>query len=106
MSVSRVGERFSGGRRRRISGFHSGIFCLRDAIDASHELPPAAKLRGKDSAALASHTIITAAALSAFFNPAALQPSASFQAVEHLGERGPLGNEGGGREVVCEVAGF
>jgi len=50
ISASRAGESFSRARRRRISGFHSGIFCLRDAIDASDKFVPAAKLRSEDSA--------------------------------------------------------
>src|SRR5580704_3431710 len=106
ISTSRAGESFSGARRRRISGFHSGIFCLRDAIDAGDKFAPAAKLRSEDSAALASDPIITAAALAAFFNPAAKQPAATFQAVEHGVKRGHVERYCAARALLDEFADF
>lgn len=43
------------------AGFHSGIFCLGDAINAGYKFVPAAKLRSENFAALARQTIVTAA---------------------------------------------
>jgi len=60
----------------------------------------------EDSATLARQTIVTAAALSAFFNPTALQPAASFQAVEHWVERGHVETNGAAGALLDEFADF
>src|SRR5580700_7003983 len=104
ISASRAGESLSGARRRRISDFQSGIFCLRDAIDARDKFAPAAKLRCEDFPSLASHTIMTAATLSTFFNPAPMQPAASFQAVEHRVKRGHMEAHCAARALLDEFA--
>src|SRR5260370_15899179 len=106
MSASRVGESLIAARRRRISGLHSGIFCLGDAIDTGYKFVPAAKLRSEDSAALARQTIVTAAALSAFFDPASMQPAAAFQAVEQRAKRNHMKKNSAARAFLYKFSDF
>ena len=82
-----TGESFNGVRRRRISDFQSGIFCLGDAIDSGYKFAPSTKLRSEDLAALTSQTIVAAPALSIFFDPTSRQPAAMFESVEQGIER-------------------
>src|SRR6202035_4394428 len=86
--------------------FHSGIFCLRDAIDASDKFVPAAKLRSEDSAALARQTIVAAAPLSAFFDPASTQPAAAFKTVEQRVERGDVKTNSAARALLDKFVDF
>jgi hypothetical protein len=64
------------------------------------------QLRSEDSTALASHTIIMAAPLSAFFNPAAMQPATSFQAVEPRVKRRHMETNGATGALLDEFADF
>src|SRR6185295_18819338 len=73
--------------RCRISGFHSGTFGPRYAIDCRDEFCPAASLRSQNLAAVASQFVETAAALPRLFNPAALNPSTLLKAVQQRIER-------------------
>src|SRR5260370_9780833 len=103
MSASRVGESLIAARRRRISGLHSGIFCLGDAIDTGYKFVPAAKLRSEDSAALARQTIVTAAALSAFFDPSSIQPAAAFQAGQRRVKASPRQQDNDPQSGLAQV---
>src|SRR5580704_18913424 len=106
ISPSRAGDSFNGARRRRISGFQSGIFCLGDAIDAGYKFLPAAKLRSEDFAALARQTIVTATALPVFFNPASTQPATAFKTVEQRVERGDVKTHIAARALLDKFADF
>src|SRR5260370_11419871 len=106
MSASRVGESLIAARRRRISGLHSGIFCLGDAIDTGYKFVPAAKLRSEDSAALARQTIVTATALSVLFDPASTQPATAFETVEQRVERGDVKTNSAARALRDKFADF
>jgi len=106
ISPSRAGESFNGARRRRISGFHSGIFCLGDAIDTNYKFVPAAKLPSEDSAALARQTIVTATALPVLFDPASTQPATAFKTVEQRVERGDVKSNSAARALLDKFADF
>ena len=62
--------------------------------------------RSEDSAALARQTIVTAAALSAFFDPASTQPAAAFKTVEQRVERGDVKTNSAARALLDKFADF
>lgn len=84
----------------------SGSFGLGDAIDAGDEFAPVAKLGRENAAAASREPIITAAALAAPFDPAALNPAAAFESIKQRVERSHVKTDGAGRALLDEFADF
>src|SRR6516225_2653542 len=106
ISASRVGARFNGASLRRISAFHSGIFSLRDPIDASNKFAPPSKLRSQNSPPLPREPIVPAAPLVGFFDPAPLYPAAPFEAVQERVERSHMETNRSARALLNELTDF
>src|SRR3954463_2027151 len=77
---------YSSSRCCRISSLirrgNSGMFISRDPVHRQHELAPRVALRREHGAAGGGQPVVAAAALTGFFDPAAKDPAALFQAIQ------------------------
>src|SRR5947209_6764019 len=73
-----------------MSGFHSGMFGLRNLRDRVDELPPVIALRGEDALALGRQTIEAPPAFAGLLDPLARNPSPFLEPVEQRIERRDL----------------
>ena len=70
--------------------FQSGKIESRDALDGFDELPPTLLLGREHLSSLGGYPVVSPSTLSRLFNPFALDPTASFESVEHGIKRGDL----------------
>jgi len=78
----------------------------RYTIERGEEVRPGLALLGKDLSARGGELVIPAPSLSGFFNPAALNPATSFQAVEQGVQRGYMKLKNAFRALLDELGDF